>query len=309
MMEIGTGSARRTGEATELFDAAARMSGGDLEGVTACAGGDINRAWKLRFSDGTEAFLKSRPGAPAREFEVEAAGLEWLAAAGEVPVPEVLGVVPGDQPGLLLEWVEPGGRLDAAGEEAFGRGLARIHRLEADGFGVLPDGAPTGDLMVGPVSLGGFADQDRSHGFGPCYALRLENLVAQALERGAIETDQAAGIESLCGHIEELAGPPEPPARTHGDLWSGNVLVSSDGQPWLIDPAAHGAHRELDLAMLALFGAPSDRFLGAYREEFPLAPDHLDRIELWQIQPLLIHAILFGGLYGAAAARAAGRYL
>ncbi|MBK5231378.1 MAG: fructosamine kinase family protein [Thermoleophilia bacterium] len=300
---------RETGESPGLFEAAARVAGSRLEDVAACAGGDINQAWKLKLGDGTEAFLKSRPGAPAREFEVEAAGLEWLAAVGELPVPKVLGVVPGDQPGLLLGWIEPGGRLDSAGEATFGQGLARIHRQEADGFGTLPDGAPEGDLMVGPVSLGNFVDQDTRDGFGPCYARRLEGLVAQALDCAAIDSEQAAGIGKLCGRIEEFTGPPEPPARTHGDLWSGNVLVGADGRPWLIDPAAHGAHRELDLAMLALFGAPSDRFMGAYREEFPLAPDHQERVELWQIQPLLIHAILFDGSYGEAAARAAGRYL
>ncbi len=297
------------GESPGLFEAAARVAGSPLTDVVTCAGGDINRAWKLQLGDGSEAFLKSRPGAPAREFEVEAASLAWLAAAGELPVPKVIGVVPGDQPGLLLEWIEPGGRLDAAGETAFGRGLARIHRFEADGFGALPAGAPEGDLKVGPVSLGDYVDSDTEHGFGRCYARRLGGLVAQAVDRGAVDSGQAAAIEKLCGRIDEFAGPPEPPARTHGDLWSGNVLVAADGRPWLIDPAAHGAHRELDLAMLALFGAPSDRFMAAYREEFPLAPDHQDRVELWQIQPLLIHAVLFGGSYGAAAARAANSYL
>jgi len=298
-----------TVDSSGLFEAAARVVGSRLEGVVNCAGGDINQGWKLRLGDGTDAFLKSRPGAPAREFEVEAAGLDWLAAVGELPVPKVLGVVPGEQTGLLLEWIEPGGRLDSNGEVALGRGLARIHRREAAAYGQLPDGAPEGDLMVGPVSLGNFVDPDTRSGFGSCYARRLEGLARQAVDRGAIESGQAARVEKLCGRIDEFTGPPEPPARTHGDLWSGNVLVGADGRPWLIDPAAHGAHRELDLAMLALFGAPSDRFLGAYREEFPLAPDHHERVGLWQIQPLLIHAILFGGSYGAEAARAAGRYL
>ena len=309
MMEMGEKATSGTGDPPGLFEAAARVAGGPLSEVAACAGGDINQAWKLMFEDGTAAFLKSRAGAPAREFEVEAAGLRWLAEAGELPVPRVIGVVAGEQPGLLLEWIEPGGHLDSAGEEAFGRGLARIHRLEAGGFGVLPDGAPHGDLMVGPVSLGDFAEEDSGQGFGSCYARRLEGLVRQAVQRGAVDAEQAASIGRLCSRIDEFTGPSEPPARTHGDLWSGNVLVSDDGRPWMIDPAAHGAHRELDLAMLALFGAPSDRFMGAYREEFPLAPGYRDRTELWQVQPLLIHAVPFGGSYGAAAARAAGSYL
>lgn len=294
---------------TPLFEAASDALGCRVTGAESCIGGDINEAWKLRLEDGTTAFLKSRPGAPPEEFEAEAAGLDWLAEAGSLPVPKVLAVVGGDQPALVLDWIELGGRLDGEGEAVLGAGLARIHLMEAGAFGCLPDGSPGPDLMVGPVNLGGVVEADEGQGFGPTYARRLESLLSQALEKGTVETGQAATISALGARIEELAGPPEPPARTHGDLWSGNVLVASDGKPWLIDPAAHGAHRELDLAMLSLFGTPSDRFFSAYDEHFPLAPGHEERVPLWQIQPLLIHAILFGGRYGAAAARAAGHYL
>ena len=106
--------------------------------------------------------------------------------------------------------------------------------------------------------------------------------------------------------IDELAGPQEPPARIHGDLWSGNVLWGSDGTAWLIDPAAHGGHRETDLAMLALFGAPHlQRLLDAYAEAAPLADGWRERVPLHQLHPLLVHAVLFGGGYGARAAQAA----
>src|SRR6185503_15289651 len=87
-----------------------------------------------------------------------------------------------------------------------------------------------------------------------------------------------------------LAGPPEPPARLHGDLWSGNVLWGRDGTAWLIDPAAYGGHREVDLAMLRLFGSPGRHFLDAYEERFPLASGHEERVELYQLFPLLVHA-------------------
>jgi fructosamine-3-kinase len=292
-----------------VAEAASAVLGSEVVEFTGCPGGDINQGWRLTLADGSVAFFKGRPGAERAEFEMEAAGLAWLGAADALPVPEVLGTVGGSLPGLLLEWIEPGGRLDGGGEEAFGRGLAAIHRLGADSFGQLPDGAPNRELHVGPVGLGECFHEDQGRGFGPCYAQRLEGLMAQAFDRGAIEPGERDAIASVCARMESLAGPPEPPARTHGDLWSGNVLVGADGSPWLIDPAAHGAQRELDLAMLWLFGAPSDRFLAAYKEVFPLEPDYRHRIDLWQIQPLLIHAILFGGPYGAAAARAASAYL
>jgi fructosamine-3-kinase len=85
----------------------------------------------------------------------------------------------------------------------------------------------------------------------------------------------------------------------HGDLWSGNVHADVRGRPWLIDPAAHGGHREVDLAMLRLFGGPGDRAVAAYAEAFPLSEGHAGRVELWQLFPLLVHAVLFGGGYAA----------
>jgi fructosamine-3-kinase len=115
-------------------------------------------------------------------------------------------------------------------------------------------------------------------------------------------------IERVCARLSELAGPPEAPARLHGDLWSGNVLADAQGRPHLIDPAAHGGHREVDLAMLRLFGGPSERCFAAYAEVAPLADGHEERIELWQLFPLLVHAVLFGGGYGASVARIARRY-
>ena len=106
--------------------------------------------------------------------------------------------------------------------------------------------------------------------------------------------------------IHEVAGDPEPPARLHGDLWSGNLVWGTDGQVWVIDPAAHGGHRETDLAMLALFGAPHlQRIVDAYDEAAPLADGWRERVALHQLHPLLVHAVLFGGSYGARAAAAA----
>ena len=115
-------------------------------------------------------------------------------------------------------------------------------------------------------------------------------------------------MERVCERLDELAGAPEPPARLHGDLWSGNVMADSRGRPWLIDPSAYGGHREVDLAMLRLFGAPSARVFAAYEEVAPLAPGWEQRVELWQLLPLIVHAVLFGGSYRGAAERIARRY-
>jgi len=289
--------------------AAADALGVGVERARRVAGGDINEAFRLELADGRAAFLKCRAGAPAGEYELEAAGLAWLGeVAGGLPVPAVRAIVDGGGVrGLVLEWVDEG-RLDPAGEERLGAGLARIHAAGAPGFGALPPGAPAGaPLRFGVAELPA-PPAGSGAAWSRVYGERLERLARIARDAGRLERPAGAAIDRAVERLDEIVGPPEPPARVHGDLWSGNVLAAADGAPWLIDPAAHGAHREIDLAMLRLFGTVSGRTLAAYEGVLPLAPGHEERVALWQLQPLLVHAILFGGSYGAAAGRAAALY-
>ena len=118
-----------------------------------------------------------------------------------------------------------------------------------------------------------------------------------------------AGLSTLdADRLRDIGGPPEPPARLHGDLWAGNRLVDTSGRSWLIDPASHGGHREFDLAMMRLFGGFGDDCYRAYADASPLADGWEQRISLHQIAPLVVHAIKFGGGYPAAAADAIARY-
>jgi fructosamine-3-kinase len=135
-----------------------------------------------------------------------------------------------------------------------------------------------------------------------------ERRLLPLLEHAGLTRFGNKAVERVSARMDELAGPPEPPARLHGDLWSGNVLWGRDGRAWLIDPAAYGGHREVDLAMLRLFGSPGKHFLAAYEERRPLAPGHEERVELYQLFPLLVHAALFGGGYPASAERVARKY-
>jgi fructosamine-3-kinase len=262
-------------------------------------GGDINDAYRVRMADGSEAFVKTRADAATGEFAAEAAGLRWLAEPGALRTPHVLAV---DERYLALEWIEPG-RLDGAGAEELGRGLADTHAAGADCFGVRAAGpSRTG---FGSLRLSNEPAAD----WPTFYAQRrLAPLARMASERGVIAPSAARALERICERATALVGPAEPPARLHGDLWTGNVLADSGGRPWLIDPACYGGHREVDLAMLRLFGAPSDRVLAAYEERMPLAAGWQERLELYQLLPLLIHALLFGGSYVAAAERVAARY-
>ena len=252
--------------------------------------------------DGREAFVKTRPEAGVGEYALEAAGLAWLAEAGALRVP---GVIEQAEDYLALEWVEPG-RLSATGAEELGRGLAATHAAGAPCFGDPGFGERLGvEARIGSLRL----PNEPSGDWCSFYAeRRLLPLARIASERGALTGTGVTAVERACARLGELAGPAEPPARLHGDLWSGNVHADRHGRPWLIDPSAYGGHREVDLAMLRLFGAPSERIFAAYDEVAPLADGWEERVELWQLLPLLVHAVLFGGSYCAAAERVARGY-
>lgn len=276
-------------------------------------GGDINEAWRVTLADGREAFVKTRSDAGSEEYATEARGLQWLAEPGALRTPEVVEV---GVDYLVLEWVEPG-YLSAAGVEELGRGLALTHAAGAAAFGDpgrgVVDGtdAPPGGAAGGVSSFGSLQlPNDPAPDWPTFYAeRRLLPLARIARERGVLAEAGARAVAGVCDRLPELSGPPESPARLHGDLWNGNVMADDvEGRPLLIDPSAYGGHREVDLAMLRLFGAPAGRVFAAYAEVAPLAEGWEERVELWQLLPLLVHAVLFGGPYREAAQRVARRY-
>ena len=262
------------------------------------AGGDICTSTRLRLSDGRSALIKTRPHAPADFFATEAAGLRWLAESvpsGGADVPEVLAV---EDDCLVLGWVESGKSTPEAAER-FGRALAATHAAGSPVFG-----SESGtDGYIGTLPM----PQRTAPTWPEFFATRrILPYLKLARDRGNITETDATAVEGVVRRIVDLAGPDEPPARLHGDLWGGNLVWGAGDRVWLIDPAAYGGHRETDLAMLALFGAPQlPRILDAYDEAAPLADGWHDRVPLHQLFPLLVHACLFGGGYGARAGEAA----
>ncbi|MDP9821445.1 fructosamine kinase family protein [Nocardioides massiliensis] len=259
------------------------------------AGGDICTTTRLRLSDGTLAVMKTKPHAPPTFFRTEAHGLRWLAEVdGGAPVPEVLAV---EDDCLLLRWIEPG-RPGGDAATAFGARLARTHAAGAAAYAG-PDGSEA-DGWIGTLPL----PQRSAPTWAEFYAVRrVLPYLKLARDRHAIEPEHAQVIEDIVRVLPDRAGPSEPPARLHGDLWSGNVVWAGDGQVWMLDPAAYAGHRETDLAMLALFGLPQlEQVLTGYQAEAPLAEGWEERVGLHQLFPLLVHACMFGGGYGARAA-------
>lgn len=256
------------------------------------------------------SFIKHLPAAPPGYAAWEAAGLRWLAAAEAAGGARAARVHRVDEHELALEHLTPA-QPTAADAEQFGRALARTHDAGAAAFGSPPAGWPRDHGWLGPADEPlPLPTRAQAH-WGTFYAeQRLEHTLALGRRRGLWRhPDESAAVERVCqrlraGEFDDA----DLPARLHGDLWGGNLLWTAHGAV-LIDPAAHGGHRETDLAMLALFGAPHlDRLLAAYREVHPLTDGWRERVGLHQLHPVLMHAVLFGGHYIAQAQQLARRY-
>lgn len=226
-----------------------------------------------------------KTAASHRAVLFEAAGLRTLRAAG-ARVPRVLEV--GDRH-LVLEHVESGGPPSVTDEERFGRELADLHRRRGGRFGAV-DGDPQGFLGRCPIDLTGTDSWAASY-----LDHRVRPLARQAVAQGVLDPAALPLVERLG---PEHLPPEEPPSLVHGDLWAGNRLVDPRGDSWLIDPSAQYGHRELDLAMMRLFGGFGEAVFRAYEGEHPPADGWRDRVPVHQLAPLLVHAILFGGGYG-----------
>jgi fructosamine-3-kinase len=253
-----------------------------------------SHAWTLHrvtLADGRTVFVKAADGLSG-VLAAEAAGLRWLRAphGDDSPVPPVLAA---DEGLLVLPWLAGEPPAPEAAER-LGRDLAALHTSGAPAYGADRPG------FIADLPL----DNTPGESWPEWYA---ERRIMPFLRTAAADLGPAGVrlVEQVAAEIGELAGPAEPPSRIHGDLWSGNVLWSG-GRGRLIDPAAHGGHRETDLAMLALFGAPMlDRIRAAYHEAAPLADGWRERVPLHQLHPLLVHVALFGASYRSAALAAA----
>ncbi len=266
------------------------------------SGGDINDAFFVTLNDGQKLFIKTNQNAPSGMFSCEAKGLAWLRETNALPTPKVISVGLADSSATSYLAVErlTSGPTAVDFHERLGDGLARLHRHSAASFGL--------DYNNFIATL----PQDNR----PCdtwpefYALRrLEPQVKRAVDTRSAPIAWVSQFARLFERMPQLTGPEEPPARLHGDLWTGNIHTGPDGTPYLIDPAVYAGNREIDLAMLELFGELNPRMLAAYDNRYKRDPESADRTALYQLYPLLVHVNLFGGGYIDSVTKHLSRYL
>ncbi len=279
----------------------------ELTALTGCAcagaparrvgGGSIHAAYAWDFPGG-RLFVKVAPAAQRGGFVAEAAGLRALAATRALRVPAVRAVGATAQAAFLaLEWIEAR-PADARAGRRLGAGLAALHAVHAERFGFDAD-----NLIGRTPQLNGWAC-DWTEFFRE---RRLRPQLARAAEQGwGRQLPAAALLAAVAAHLE---GHRPAPSLLHGDLWGGNWLCGTDGEPVLFDPAVYYGDREADLAMTRLFGGFGAEFYAAYNAAAPLAPGAAERVALYNLYHVLNHANLFGGAYIAQARAVIGRLL
>lgn len=270
----------------------------DLEQRLECAvakvqpisGGDICEAFLVELGDGSRLFVKTRLGAPTEMFPTEGRGLEWLAETKTLRLPKV---VAAHRCFLALEYLESGRRV-AGFEDQLGRGLAALHKYPAEAPGWDQDN------FIGPLPQ---PNETCESWVEFLIERRLKPRLQEAVQMGKAPSRWADRFQRLFAQLPTII-PEEPLSRLHGDLWGGNLHVGPQGEPCLIDPAVYVGHREVDLAMMKLFGGFSARVFDSYREAYPLVEGFERRVHLYQLYPLLVHVNLFGAGYVGSVERA-----
>lgn len=271
---------------------------GKVQSFQYCSGGCINNGGKITTYSG-EFFVKWNSSTQFPDmFSKEKQGLQLLSKSTSLTIPKVVEVYEGTQYScLVLEYLNSAPKkLDYWVQ--LGRGLALLHAENASHFGLDHDNY-----------MGSLKQKNSAHSNWIEFFIhqRIDPQIKLALANNKIGKNDKKAIEALYPKLPDLF-PAEKPSLTHGDLWSGNIMPGSNGEPALIDPAVSFAHRETDIAMTQLFGSLPNEFYASYNEINPLTVGWKDRLELYNLYPLLVHVNLFGGGYLSQVMQIVKRY-
>lgn len=247
-------------------------------------GGCIHRALRIETSAGPR-FCKWNSASQTGNFAAEAHGLAELRAAAGLRLPQVEAQIEAEgHAALVLELIDQAPQR-ADFWEVLGQNLAELHRHSAPAYGLARDN------FIGSLPQQNAWEPD----FYAFWAgQRLQPLLEQAGPQ--LEALDRSRAERLLNRLDRLI-PTEAPALLHGDLWRGNLMADEQGGPCLIDPAVYYGHREAELAFTRLFGGFAPAFYACYHDAWPLADGWRERVDLFNLYPLLVHLVLFGTSY------------
>lgn len=259
----------------------------EIREIQPVSGGCINTCVRIE-TDHEPYFLKwNRKDAFPGMFEAEAKGLQLLQEAGALRVPKVIGRgSSGNTDILLLEWIGGESRRPEFFRD-FGQALARQHQHRSEHFGL------DHDNYIGSLPQSNTFNENWIPFF---IEQRIQPQLKQARDGGYLGRSDIQSVERLFTKLDQIF-PPAQPSLLHGDLWSGNFLVDQVGEPCIVDPAVYYGHPEMELAFTRLFGGYDRSFYEGYQSENPLEPGFGQRMDVYNLYPLLVHVNLFGQGY------------
>ena len=258
-----------------------------IKNIYSVGGGCINQSAKIETNQGLFFAKWNHAKKYPRMFETEAMGLNILADTNKIKIPEVISQKTiGETDFLILEFIENGSPSKNFWND-FGKSLAKIHKHTAEKFGLNHDNY-----------IGSLPQSNKQHASWSEFFIleRLEPQIKLAKDERKINHTAIKQFSNLFNRLEKIF-PIEKPSLLHGDLWSGNYLIGSKGEPSIIDPAVYFGHREMDIGMTKLFGGFSPAFYESYNEEFPLEKNWQERTDTCNLYPLMVHVNLFGRSY------------
>jgi len=264
-----------------------KSCGHSLINMVSLPGGDTSMSYKGILSDGSYIFIKCHDRSELLFAEAE--GLRWLKNTHTIFTPEILCVSEenAEKGYLVLEWIEPG-NPGLPDWENLGYALASLHRVTSIQFGWHRNN------YLGTLSQMNTHYTNWGNFFVEC---RLEHLLKKCIERDLLPMSLINKLQKIFLRIPNILQTQEPACAVHGDLWSGNRIFTQFGEPYFIDPAPYWGNREIDLAMMDLFGGFHPRAYAAYSESYPLEPGWEERRSILQLYFLLAHTLLHGSTW------------